>query len=93
MIEFRKGQNTLSAFVATLGYSRASYVEFVTNEKLVTLIECHERAFDYFGVPEEVLYDNMKTVILDRDTYGPGIHRFNKGMLDFANIMVFAKSV
>ena len=26
----------------------------------------------------------MKTVILDRDTYGPGIHRFNKGMLDFA---------
>lgn len=84
-IEFRKGKNTLSAFVATLGYSRASYVEFVTNEKLVTLIECHKRAFEYFGgVPEEVLYDNMKTVILDRDKYGPGIHRFNKGMLDFA---------
>ncbi|KJW01997.1 integrase core domain protein [Rickettsia argasii T170-B] len=58
-IEFRKGKNPLSAFVATLGFSRASYVEFVTNEKLVTLIECHKRAFDYFGgVPEEVLYDN-----------------------------------
>lgn len=84
-IEFRKGKNPLSAFVATLGFSRASYVEFVTNQKLVTLIECHKRAFDYFGgVPKEVLYDNMKTVILDRDTYGPGIHRFNKGMLDFA---------
>ncbi|XVN40770.1 MAG: DDE-type integrase/transposase/recombinase [Rickettsia endosymbiont of Argas persicus] len=45
-IEFRKGKNPLSAFVATLGFSRASYVEFVTNEKLVTLIECHKRAFD-----------------------------------------------
>ena len=81
-------------FVATLGYSRASYVEFVTNEKLVTLIECHKRAFDYFGgVPEEVLYDNMKTVILDRDTYGPGIHRFNKGMLDFAKHYGFCLKV
>ncbi len=78
-IEFRKGKNTLSAFVATLGYSRASYVEFVTNEKLVTLIECHKRAFEYFGgVPKEVLYDNMKTVILGRDTYGLDIHRFGR---------------
>ncbi len=84
-IEFGKAKNSLSAFVATLGFSRSSYVEFVSNEKLATLIECHKRAFDYFGgVPEEVLYDNMKTVILNRDTYGAGLHRFNKGMLDFA---------
>lgn len=93
-IEFRKGKNPLSAFVATLGFSRASYIEFVSNEKLPTLIECHKRAFDYFGgVPEEVLYDNMKTVILDRDTYGPGIHRFNKGMLDFAGHYCFRLKV
>ncbi|WP_395477312.1 IS21 family transposase [Rickettsia endosymbiont of Pantilius tunicatus] len=93
-IEFRKGKRPLSAFVATLGFSRASYVEFVTNEKLVTLIECHKWAFEYFGgVPEEVLYDNMKTVILDRDTYGPGIHRFNKGMLDFAKHYSFRLKV
>lgn len=84
-IEFRKGKNFLAAFVATLGYSRASYVHFVTNERLETLIECHEQAFAYFGgVTKQVLYDNMKTVILDRDAYGPGRHRFNGGMLDFA---------
>ncbi|MFP3011687.1 MAG: IS21 family transposase [Rickettsia sp.] len=84
-IEFGKGKNSLSAFVATLGFSRSSYVEFVSNEKLATLIECHKRAFDYFGgIPEEVLYDHMKTVILNRDTYGTGLHRFNKSMLDFA---------
>ncbi|GAO97800.1 hypothetical protein Cva_00440 [Caedimonas varicaedens] len=47
-IEFRKGKNPLSAFVATLGYSRVSYVRFVENEKLSTLLQCHEDAFDYF---------------------------------------------
>jgi transposase len=93
-IEFHKGKNPLSAFVATLGFSRASYVEFVSNEKLPTLIECHKRAFDYFGgVPEEVPYDNMKTVILDRDSYGVGMHRFNKGMLDFAGHYCFRLKV
>lgn len=84
-IEFRKGKDFLAAFVATLCYCRASYVRFVTNEKLATLIQCHEEAFDYFGgVPVEILYDNMKTVILERDAYGTGKHRFNSGMLDFA---------
>ena len=75
----------LSAFVATLGFSCASYVKFVSNEKTQTLIECHEEAFAYFGgVVREVLYDNMKTVILQRDAYGPGRHRFHASLLDFA---------
>lgn len=29
---FRRGQTPLSAFVATLGWSRYTYVEFVTKE-------------------------------------------------------------
>lgn len=57
-IEFPK--DGLSAFVATLGYSRVSYVQYVTDEKIETLIECHLNAFKYFGgVPAEGLYDNM----------------------------------
>ena len=49
------------------------------------LIACHERAFLAFGgVPREVLYDNVKTVVIDRDAYGPGWHRFHAGFLDFA---------
>ncbi len=32
--KMRSGKDKLSAFIATLGYSRASYVEFVTDEKL-----------------------------------------------------------
>ena len=85
-IEFRKGKDDfLAAFVATLGYSRASYVRFVTDERLETLINCHEGAFTYFGgVQKQVLYDNMKTVVIQRDAYGSGRHRFQAGLLDFA---------
>ncbi len=93
-IEFRKGQNFLAAFVATLGFSRTSYVQFVANERVETLIECHKQAFEYFGgVPREVLYDNMKTVIISRDTYGLGRHRFHAGMLDFARHYGFVLKV
>lgn len=84
-IVFRRGRLPLSAFVATLGHSRASFVEFVTDEKLETLLACHEHAFDFFGgVVREVLYDNMKTVVIERDAYGPGEHRFQPAFLDFA---------
>ncbi len=84
-IVFRRGKHPLSAFVATLSWSRTSFVEFVNHEKLDTLLACHEHAFEYFGgVPREILYDNMKTVVLERDAYGPGKHRFQPAFLDFA---------
>jgi transposase len=73
-------------FIATLGWSWATYVKFVTDEKLETLLGCHEHAFYFFGgVPREVLYDNMRTVVIDRDHYGPGLHRYNRTFLDFAH--------
>jgi len=82
-VEFPK--EGLSAFVATMGYSRASYVEYVSDEKVETLIKCHMNAFSYFGgVPEEGLYDNMKTVIIKRNVYGYGKHKFNEQFRDFA---------
>ncbi len=81
----RRGADRLSVFVATLGWSRAAYVEFVPDERLETLLACHEHAFLAFGgVPREVLYDNMRTVVLERDRYGRGGHRFHPGFLDFA---------
>lgn len=84
-VVFRRGKSPLSAFVAKLGYSRLAYVEFVTNEQLPTLQACHLRAFMAFGgVPRKALYDNMKTVVIERDAYGPGGHRFQPGFLDFA---------
>ena len=67
------GAGRLCVFVATLGWSRAAYVEFCADERVETLIRCHEHAFAAFGgVPREVLLDNMKTVVLERDAYGAG---------------------
>jgi len=83
--DFRAGRDPMAAFIATLGYSRYSYVEFVTDKTLATLKRCHVNAFEWFeGVPRRILYDNMKTVILARHTYGPGLHRFQPAFLDFA---------
>lgn len=84
-VEFRKGRQPLYAFCATLGYSRASHVEFVTDMKVETLIDCHQKAFAALGgVPRRILYDNMKTVVLERDIDGPGTHRYHAGFLDYA---------
>jgi transposase len=85
-IEFRRRKGaSLFAFVATLGYSRATYVEFVSDMRLATLLQCHANCFAWFGgVPRRALYDNMKTVVIQRDAYGPKQHRFQPGLLDFA---------
>lgn len=83
---FRLGSTRLSAFVATLGHSRFTFGTFVENERFETLRSCHEQAFDEFGgVPKEVLYDNMRTVVQERNAYGKGLHRFHPGLRDFAH--------
>ncbi len=81
----RRGKDRLSAFVATLGFSRWSFVWFTTDERFATLIDAHERFFDAIGgTPRTILFDNMKTVLIDRDAYGPGRHRFHAGFREFA---------
>ena len=61
-------------------------MEFVSDERLETLLGCHEHDFYFFGgVPREVLYDNMRTVVTDRDQYGPELHRYNRTFLDLAH--------
>lgn len=80
----RRGKDRLSAFVATLGFSRWSFVWFTGDERFDTLIDAHERFFDAIGgAPRSILYDNMKTVLIDRDAYGPGRHRFHAGFREF----------
>lgn len=57
----------LYCFLMILGYSRMRYIEFVTDMGTSTLIRCHINAFRYFGgYPEEILYDNMKQVVVKR---------------------------
>ena len=41
-------------------------------------------------MPEQLLFDNMKTVVLDRDAYGPGQHRFHPEALQLAKEVGFS---
>ncbi len=87
----RGGKSPLHVFVAVLGYSRMLYIEFTDNMRYDTLECCHRNAFRFFGgVPQEVLYDNMKTVVLQRDAYQPGRHRFNPSLWQFGKEMGFS---
>lgn len=81
----RRGHHALKAFVATLGYSRASYVRFYDNERTDAWMDGLTQSFEFFGgVPREVLFDNAKTVMIERDAYAPGEHRWNPQLLAMA---------
>ena len=57
----------LFCFSMILGYSRMRYVEFTLSTDTITLIQCHLNAFQYFGgCTQEILYDNMKQVVIKR---------------------------
>ncbi|AOH55856.1 hypothetical protein ABE28_015955 [Peribacillus muralis] len=54
-------------FIMFLSYSRMKYVDFIPDMKLETLMKCHMNTFAYFnGLPEQILYDNMKTVVISQ---------------------------
>ena len=87
---FRLNGQRISLFLATLGWSRFNFGVFVANERFDTLRDCHEQAFDAFdGVPLEVLYDNMRTVVQQRNAYGKGQHMFHPGLKDLAQHYTF----
>ena len=74
----------LSVFVLTLGHSRALFADAATDQTLGTLLCMHERAFQALGgVPHEILYDRMKTVVLGLTERGE--IRWHPVFLDFAH--------
>lgn len=57
----------LYCFNMILGYSRMRYIEYTLSIDVYTLIQCHMNAFRYFGgYTNEILYDNMKQVVIAR---------------------------
>jgi transposase len=61
-------------FVRVLGYSRRLYVEFTHEQRLGTLLACHQHAFDWCGgLTEAILSDNPKPVVLKREWDGRAI--------------------
>ena len=78
----------LSCFVMVLGWSRAMHARFFWNQQLENFTAGHVDAFDALGgVPREVLYDNLKSVVGERD----GDHvRFHPQILELAGHYHFA---
>ena len=71
------------AFVMTLGYSRKPFIIHTLGMNQSILLACHILAFEYFGgIPEEILYDNMKTAFVHHHEKG---WQPNKQLLRFAN--------
>jgi len=66
----------LWVFVMSLSYSRHRFIRFVERQDLATWIDCHVRAFEFFGgVPETVLLDNLRAGVARPDLYDPTINR------------------
>jgi Integrase core domain len=75
-------------FTFTLGHSRAMMAEAALEQKLGTLLRMHEEAFRQLGgVPQEILYDRMKTVWQEIDERGEVV--WNPVFLDFARYWGF----
>jgi transposase len=61
-----KEMHKVFGFTAVLGYSRMRFLTFAKRTDAPTLIRCLLEAFEYVGgVPQAVLTDRMKTVLLD----------------------------
>jgi transposase len=58
-------EGKLYSFQMALGYSRMPFITFTTSMKSDVMRACHIDAFKFFGgVPEVILYDNMKTAFV-----------------------------
>jgi len=80
-----RGRRKLKALVATLGYSRASFVRFSEHERQEDWLAGIEAALHYFGgVPQDLLFDNAKCIMIERDAFGEGQHRWNSHLLQMA---------
>ena len=62
-----RAKRALSCFVMTLSYSRALYLEFFFDQTMENFLRGHVRGFAAFGgQPRVILYDNLKSVVLER---------------------------
>jgi len=87
-IRIGSATRSLSCFVMVLGYSRAHFARFVLDQKMESFLRSHVLAFEAFGgVPRTILYDNLKSVVVER----VGAHvRFHPRILELAGHYHFA---
>lgn len=77
-----RAQRALMAFVMVLSFSRRIFLRFYLDARMANFLRGHEAAFQAWqGVPRVALYDNLKSVVLERR--GDAI-RFHPTLLEFA---------
>jgi len=83
-----RARRRLSAFLLTLSYSRALWLEFFLDQTLENFLLGHVHAFaDWGGPARTILYDNLKSVVLERR--GDAIH-FHPRLLELSAHYHFA---
>jgi len=87
--EEQKKNINVNCFIMVLGFSRAMYIDFFENQKTESFLEGHNNAFEYFGgYTKEILYDNLKSVVIKRRLKAKD-SEFNKRFMDFAGYYGF----
>lgn len=87
-IRVGRGERLLSCFVIVLAWSRATFARFTLDQTLESFVRCHVEAFNRFGgVPRAALYDNLKSVVLERQG---DLIRFHPRVLELAGHYHFA---
>lgn len=77
-----RARRQLLAFVIVLSWSRMIFVRFFLGGAMPCFLRGHVEALDFFGgTPRTLLYDNLKSAVLERD--GDAI-RFHPTMLELA---------
>lgn len=81
-LQIGRAHRRLSLFVMVLSWSRAIFARFTLDQQMESFLRCHHEAFVAFGgVPRQILYDNLKSVVLERD----GDHiRFHPRILELS---------
>jgi transposase len=87
-LQIGRARRQLSCFVLVLSWSRGMYARFALDQALESFLRAHVEAFTTLrGTPRTILYDNLKSVVLER----VGDHiRFHPRMLELAGHYHFA---
>jgi transposase len=81
-LQIGRARRPLMAFVMVLSYSRQIFLRFFLDARMENFLRGHVAAFEAWqGVPRVLLYDNLKSAVLERR--GDAI-RFHPTLLGFA---------
>ena len=81
-VQIGAAERTLWAFVMVLSWSRHIFLRFYLSAAMPSFLRGHVDGFRFFGgVPRVVLYDNLKSAVLER--MGQAVH-FNPTLLELS---------